>query len=211
MFGDTVSIDLSLSGDALWAQTRLNHRRDINRALKLGYVAHMDEDWSHFQAFKDLYRATMARRSAARFYFFDDDYFDGLRSDLGECLHLCVVEKDGVIAAAGLFTETSGIVQYHLSGTRDEFRLVQPTKLMMHFVRSWAKDRGHRVLHLGGGVGGEDDSLLLFKIGFSPIRHAFATLRMVIDEKEYGRLVEARNRRLDPRVRTGFFPLYRLA
>jgi ribosomal protein S18 acetylase RimI-like enzyme len=209
--GDTVSIDLTLPGDALWAQTRLNHRRDISRALKLGYIAYMDEDWRHLQAFKDLYRATMARRKASQFYFFDDAYFDGLRSALGERLHLCVVEKDGIIAAAGLFTETSGIVQYHLSGTGDEFRLVQPTKLMMHFMRSWAKDRGNEVLHLGGGVGGEDDSLLLFKLGFSPVRHTFATLRMVIDEKEYGRLVEARSPQLDPRVRNGFFPLYRQA
>jgi hypothetical protein len=39
----------------------------------------------------------------------------------------------------------------------------------------------------------------------------FATLRMVIDEKEYGRLVEARSPQLDPRVRNGFFPLYRQA
>ena len=153
--GETVSIDLTLPTEELWAQTRLNHRRDITRAVRLGYVARMDEDWRHLESFKHLYRATMARRSAAPFYFFEDAYFDGLRDALGESLHLCVVEKDGVIAAAGLFVETNGIVQYHLSGTDDAFRMVQPTKLMMHFVRGWAKDRGNQVLHLGGGVGGE--------------------------------------------------------
>ena len=82
---------------------------------------------------------------------------------------------------------------------------------MMHFVRGWAKDRGNQVLHLGGGVGGDSDSLLQFKIGFSPRRHTFATLRMVIDEREYGRLVAARDPRLDPGARGGFFPLYRQA
>ena len=87
--------------------------------------------------------------------------------------------------------------------------MVQPTKLMMHFVRSWAKDRGNQVLHLGGGVGGDSDSLLQFKVGFSPLRHTFATLRMVIDETDYGRLVAARDPLLDPGARSGFFPLYR--
>ena len=142
--GETVSIDLTLPTEELWAQTRLDHRRDITRAVRLGYVARMDEDWRHLESFKHLYRATMARRSAAPFYFFEDAYFDGLRDALGESLHLCVVEKDGVIAAAGLFVETNGIVQYHLSGMGDAFRMVQPTKLMMHFVRGWCQERGDR-------------------------------------------------------------------
>jgi len=87
--------------------------------------------------------------------------------------------------------------------------MVQSTKLMLHFVRGWAKDRANQVLHLGGGVGASNDSLLLFKGGFSPLRHAFATLRVVIDESEYGRLVAASDPQLDPQERTGFFPLYR--
>ena len=207
--GDTVSVDLTLPSERLWAQMRVNHRRDVIRAVRLGFVAHMDEEWRHLEAFKHLYRATMARRSAAPFYFFEDSYFDGLRDALGESLHLCVVEKDGAIAAAGLFVESDGIVEYHLSGTDDAFRTVQPTKLMMHFVLGWAKDRGNHALHLGGGVGGGNDSLLQFKIGFSPRHHAFMTLRMVIDEKEYGRLVAAHDPRLDADARSGFFPLYR--
>ena len=207
--GETVSIDLTLPTEMLWAQTRLDHRRGITRAVRLGYVARMDEEWTHLESFKHLYRATMVRRSAAPFYLFDNAYFDGLRDALGESLHLCVVEKDGVIAGAGLFVETNGIVQYHLSGTDDAFRMIQPTKLMMHFVQGWAKGRGNLVLHLGGGVGGEADSLLHFKGGFSPLRHTFATLRMVIDEREYGRLVAAHDPLLDPDVRSGFFPLYR--
>jgi hypothetical protein len=108
--GETVSIDLTLSIGALWAQTRLNHRRDITRAIRLGYVARMDDDWRHFESFKHLYRATMTRRSAAPFYFFGDAYFDRLRDALGESVHLCVVEKDGVVVAAELFVETNGIV-----------------------------------------------------------------------------------------------------
>jgi len=209
--GGRLAIDLTLPTEQLWAQTRLNHRRDITRAARLGYVARMDEEWRHLESFKDLYRSTMTRRSADPFYFFKDAYFDELRDALGESLHLCVVEKDGAIAAAGLFVETNGIVQYHLSGTGDAFHMVQPTKLMMHFVRSWAKDRGNQVLNLGGGVGGDSDSLLQFKTGFSPLRHTFHTLRIVIDEGEYGRLVGAHDPLLDPGARSGFFPLYRQA
>jgi hypothetical protein len=209
--GETVSIDLTLQNEALWAQTRADHRHDITGAVQLGYVARMDEEWRHLESFKQMYRATMARRMAAPFYFFSDAYFDGLRDALGGSLHLCVVEKDGIIAAAGLFVETNGIVQYHLSGMNDAFRRVRPTKLMIHFVRSWAKERGDRYLHLGGGVGGADDSLLLFKAGFSSLRRPFWTWRAVINEAEYRRLVIAHDPSADPQMLEGFFPQYRAA
>ena len=207
--GDTVSVDLSLPADELWAQTRQNHRRDITRALALGYVARMDEGLAHYDAFKDLYGRTMERRSAAPFYHFDDRYWNGLRDALGRRMHLCVVERDGQIAAAGLFVETRGLVQYHLSGTIDGSSRVQPTKLMIQFVRGWAKERGDLWLHLGGGVGAESDSLMRFKLGFSTIRHPFRTLRIVLDEPEYRRLVSEHSPFLDPDARDGFFPLYR--
>jgi len=210
--GDTVSVDLTLGADVHWAQMRLNHRRDILRATRLGYVARMDEDWVHIETFKRQYGETMERRKASPFYQFADAYFDSLRAALGDRLHLCVVENADAVAATGLFVETDGIVQYHLSGTSGEFRDIQPTKLMMHFARAWARERGNDVLHLGGGVGGVADSLLHFKTGFSPLRHTFTTLRLVVDEREYGRLVAALHPHLDPldpRARSGFFPKYR--
>jgi hypothetical protein len=209
--GETVSIDLTLPTDAIWAQMRLNHRRDIVRATKLGFVARVDEDWTHFETFKCLYRQTMERRSASPFYFFPDEYFRDLRAALGRSLRLCVVEKAGVVAAAGLFVETDGIVEYHLSGSDGRLQSVQPTKLLIHFAGGWARERGNSVLHLGGGVGGIADSLLQFKGGFSPRRHPFVTLRIVVDEQEYERLVAARHPEIDPLRRSGFFPLYRLA
>lgn len=207
--GETVSINLALSTGELWSQMRLNHRRDITRAARLGWSARMDADWQHLEAFKHLYRATMGRREASSFYLFDDAYFDDLLTALGDRLTLCLVERNGAVAAAGLFVETDGLVEYHLSGTDAEWLHLQPTKLMMHFVSGWAKERGDRILHLGGGVGSGSDSLLHFKAGFSPLRHPFSTLRMVIDESTYRRLVLAKDPSLDPGSRDGFFPLYR--
>jgi hypothetical protein len=207
--GDTVSVDLTLPADVHWSQTRRDHRNQINRSLKAGHLAAFDTDWKHFDEFKRLYRATMSRVSAERGYFFDDAYFDGLREALGERLRLATVEVDGTIAAAALFVETDGIVQYHLSGTDERFARHRPTKLMLHFVREWAKERGNRWLQLGGGLGAANDSLLQFKAGFSPLRFPFHTLRMVVIEDEYTRLVAAHDPAWDPKLLSRFFPAYR--
>jgi ribosomal protein S18 acetylase RimI-like enzyme len=189
--GDTVGIDLTLPDDAQWQQVRGNHRIHINRARRNGRVVRFDDEWAHAGDFQRLYRGTMARVSATGYYFFTEDYFADLRAALGDRARLCVVEADGTVAAAGLFVETCGIVQYHLSGSAPALAREGLTKLMIDYVRRWATARRDDELHLGGGLAGTDDPLFHFKAGFSDRRHSFHTLRVVVDEAAYARLVSA--------------------
>ena len=209
--GNTVSVDLTLPLEVLWSQTRRNHRQQIRQALEAGYVALVDEAWQHFGDFKALYRQTMEARGAHAYYFFDDAYFDALRAALGERLHLALATKDGTVTAAGLFVDTDGLVQMHLTGHDERFAADQPMKLVFHHVRSWCAERGCRVLHLGGGRGGAEDSLFHFKAGFSPLRQPFHTIRIVVRPDAYARLVAERDPSLDPRDLEHRFPLYRNA
>lgn len=207
--GTTVYVDLRRSEAELWAETMSGHRSEINRAIKRGHRAYFDDGFVHADRFVDIYQATMSRVGAAAHYFFDRDYLVGLREALGERLRLAVVEIDGAIAAAGLFVETGEFVQYHLSGADAAFLRERPTKLMLHVVRGWAKERGARWLHLGGGVGGGEDSLFAFKAGFSKARRPFFTLRLVVDPTAYRALSRARHPDADDAALDGFFPLYR--
>ncbi|HLO36688.1 MAG TPA: GNAT family N-acetyltransferase [Candidatus Deferrimicrobium sp.] len=207
--GETVSIDLTASTEAIWSATQSGHRNEINRAIRAGARARLDPDWAHEAAFVELYRATMHRLGASVRYLFGPDYVRSLRAVLGPRLHLCVVDIDGAIAAAGLFTETCGIVQYHLSGSDPAFARQYPTKLMLHYVRGLMKERNDRVLHLGGGLQGEEDSLFRFKAGFSNQRQPFRTWRVVVDPDRYATLVRATYPTADPADTSGFFPLYR--
>jgi len=153
----------------------------------------------------------MTRVEAERYYYFPPWYFTELRESLGGHLHLCIVEIDGQVASAGLFTEICGIVQYHLSGTRDAFLKYCPLKSMFNFMRYWAKDRGDRIFHLGGGVGGRGDTLFEFKAGFSHARHPFYTWRIIVDEPAYSALVGRWESlaRIQADGPEGFFPAYR--
>jgi hypothetical protein len=209
--GDTVSVDLALPREDLWSQTRQNHRRDITKAARSGQTARIDDGWEAFDTFVNLYYQTMQRLNAEEYYYFPTAYLIDLKATLQDRLHLCVVEVEGQVAAAGLFTEVCGIVQYHLSGTADAFTASHPLKTMLNFVSDWAKRRGNQVLHLGGGLGGQRDSLYHFKAGFSHIRHPFFTWRVVSEEAGYRRAVErweARTGRWADPIE-GFFPPYR--
>jgi lipid II:glycine glycyltransferase (peptidoglycan interpeptide bridge formation enzyme) len=123
------------------------------------------------------------------------------------------VELDHQIACAGIFTECCGILQYHLSGTKTEFLKQAPNKLMLDYVRFWAKERNNQVFHLGGGLGGAKDSLYHFKAGFSKERYPFLTMRLIMEQNKYFDLVKlrAQDLKIDPEVllQSKFFPAYR--
>jgi hypothetical protein len=209
--GETVFVDLTLPEEELWHQTRKEHRRKINRAKRNGCVAEVDHAWSSFDEFFDIYTETMRRVGATDYYFFDRQYFHDLKDELEGALHLGIARVNGSVACAGLFTEVCGIVQFHLSGLRPEYSRDEPVKLMVDFVRRWAKERGNRAFHLGGGVAGQRDSLFQFKSGFSKLRGDFHTWRAVVNADAYQALVAQWQQRAgveaeDPR---GFFPAYR--
>jgi len=204
--GRTIAIDLMLSPEELWLQTSRNHRQNIRQLKRKGFVAEMDR-WDLYSEFFPIYWQTMERCAADRFYFFSDSYLQELRGTLGERVHLCtVLSQRGEVAAAGLFTSVTGIVQAHLAGTANKYLCHAPSKLMFDHARRWAKDTGHHILHLGGGVGGCEDSLFRFKAGFSNLKNDFYTYRMILDDEKY-RVLEERSRNTDPTA--DFFPIYR--
>ena len=209
--GETVFVDLTLPEEELWRQTRKEHRRKINRAKRNGCVAEIDHHWNSFDEFFDIYTETMSRVGATDYYFFDKRYFYQLKDALDGALHLGIARVNGSIACAGLFTEVGGIVQFHLSGSRPEYCRDEPVKLMVDFVRGWAKERGNRAFHLGGGVGGQRDSLFQFKSGFSKLRADFLTWRAVVDADAYQALADQWRDRagVEAEQASGFFPAYR--
>ena len=212
--GETVSIDLTLPPAARWAQYRASTRARIKRLIRNGVTCVIDREKRHLHEFVSIYHETMRRVRAQDAYFFDEEYFAGLVRNLGSALELFVVKTPGgEMIGGGLFTLCDGIVQYHLSGTRDAALKLAPTALIFETVRLWANEQCARILHLGGGVGAKADSLFHFKAGFSDRRHDFATWRWIIAPDVYRKLSEERQhwnkaQGLDP-ISAEYFPAYR--
>ncbi len=204
----TVAIDLTQSDEELAANLRKGHRQQVAQALAAGHRAYIDEEWRHLETFKDIYRQTMGRVQARAIYRFSDTYFADLRDALGGSLKLCVIERQDRVWAAGLFVETNGIVQSHLSGDDGTYRQGGAKKLMYAYVRDWARERGDVWFHLGGGRP-SSGGLLSFKTGFSHDLRPFETLRVILREDEYLSLAADRDPDADPRDVGGFFPAYR--
>ena len=209
--GQTVYINLFESKERIWEQMSTNHRRNIKKLIRLGFHVCLD-DWSRLRDFIALYHSTMRRVEAVERYFFSEEYFEDLRAKLGNRVHLvCVLTSTNELAAAGLFMVTEGIVQFHLGGTATQYLSLSPSKLMHDFMWRWAQEQSNYVSHLGGGVGGAEDSLFHFKAGFSPARGEVYTYRIVVDESKNATLLQAGKsvRGISGLGASDFFPAYR--
>lgn len=204
--GRTVSVDLSLPPDLQRALYRDNHKTGINKLKRVGVECKEIAYDDFIDEFIEIYHDTMHRVGAEPNYFFNRRYFDCLfkTADYEARLFGCFLQ--GKMICAGVFTVSRGIVQYHLGGTRWEFMKMAPTKLLFDTVRLWATACGAQVFHLGGGLGGREDSLFHFKAGFSKRFHVFRVWKWVVDRPSYTSLCDARGVASDGR---GFFPAYR--
>lgn len=208
--GMTVSIDLTKTEEEHWRETRINHRRNIVKAVKAGVTVHIDRDFVALPTFIRLYNETMRRLGAEPSYFFDERYYHALVAEAGANLRLFVAKEAGEIIGATLFSVAweAGIIQYHLVGTDQRYQHRYPSKVIAQAARNWGRDRGLKRLHLGGGVGGSSaDSLFNFKRGFSPDTHVFKTQRVVVHPERYVRLCDGDESVLSDLK--GYFPAYR--
>lgn len=211
--GQTVSIDLTLPIDAQRAQYRRGHKSDLSKLRRLGLTCFHDRDREHIDEVVKIYLETMQRVDAADEYFFDRAYFDQLVSRLGHNVHLLVCQLEREVICGGFFLLCNGIAQAHLGGTKTEYLGLAPMKLLIDTARLWATEQGAHVLHLGGGVGAQEDSLFRFKTGFSDRRHEFAIWRWVLLPQVYEELCRARDQWMEQAgwapVSSGYFPAYR--
>lgn len=210
--GETVAMDLTLDEGEMWRGIREGHQWTIKKCKKLGFVPRKVSLIEYIECVTEIYWETMDRVQAKDSYYFGRDYFARLGEMAGQ-VHCWMVESEGQPAAACIFFECGGIVQAHLGGTKSQFLDKSPFHLLLYSAAGWARARGNRYLHLGGGVGGSNDRLLQFKRGFSQLRFPFWTLRLITDEWKYRELTTRRAQAAEMPVeefsRLDFFPAYR--
>jgi hypothetical protein len=211
--GKTVAIDLLLSPEETWKSYHRHLRQAVRRLLAVGTRVTLDPEWKYLNDFIRMYYSTMRRNNASAFYLFSGGYFCKLRETLGSHGSLIIAHCGDQVAAGGLLIEYGGIVHVHLLATDDVFVSLSPSKLIIHEAQAWARARGNRLLHLGGGRASRtDDSLFRFKSTFSDSFYNFHTGRWVVNQDAYELLTlerENQANRLGFELSKSYFPAYR--
>ena len=111
--GETVSVDLTLSLEETWHETRRDHHNHINRARRAGVEVVFD-DWERLDEWVTIYHEIMQRLDASKFYFFPREHLTALHEAVGDRMHLAVAIVNG---------DERGGLGGHAGASRDDARV----------------------------------------------------------------------------------------
>jgi serine/alanine adding enzyme len=182
-----------------------HHRRVARKGRRAGVEVSFEQAPERLDEFVALYDETMRRRDASPFYFFPDAYWHHLTHELAEHLLRGDARAGGDLVASILCLAGGPLLHYHLGCSSERGQALGANHLLFLETAGWAADRGFARFHLGGGVGGFEDSLYEFKRRFDPEARFPAYLgKAVHDVDAYLELAGANEIEY-----AGYFPAYR--
>ena len=205
--GKVVNVDLTKNLEEQRAYFSKTTKRYLNKTSKLCIVNKTVTN-DNLEVFKDLYYENMDRVNAAQSYYFSSDYFSQFVNSTDfetEILFAQLKETNEVISAA-MMIKTNNIIQYHISGTRDNYLNLTPIRLLIDTMRVIGTEEGYQFFNLGGGLGSSEDSLFKFKASFSKDFKTFKIWKHIVNQKVYKLLAD---RFSESDLNQDFFPLYR--
>lgn len=206
---EVVSIDLTQLSEANFAR---RVRRGLNIAKASGVTIWRGKPEEHIALFDALYTLSMQAKNAERRWYFPRRYFAAHFENMDGGLFFANV--DGVVCRALMVIGSGATAYAHFLGSTGAHRDRGVDETLYYEAAQSLRDVGYKKFHLGGGrTSDPNDSLLLFKSGFSSLRFPVARYERIYQPSAYSLLVEKKRR--EEVVENGvestanFFPLYR--
>lgn len=204
--GNTIVMDLS-SPEKIWDNISSKNRNMIRKAIKSDVKIYYGNNPEIFQTFRKIYNGTMDKDNAAKYYYFEDEFYDSIMNDLFNNAIVFYAVLNTEIIAASIILFSNKHLNYHLSGSIKKYQTFAPTNLLLYKVALWGYSNGFKTLHLGGGVGSKEDGLYKFKKSFNKNSDlCYCIGNKIYDEQKFNDLIKMRGNNIED---DKFFPLYR--
>lgn len=206
--GPTITIDISKSND-IWNNMDSKNRNMIRKAQKNNIRIYWGRDEKIIHKFKIMYEETMNRDKAKSYYYFNQEFYQSILNELKYNSLLFYAKLENEIIAMSIIMFDSTQIHYHLSASDNNFSKFGATNLLLYEVAKWGQANNFRTFHLGGGLGGKEDSLYKFKKVFNKKSDSeFKIGKKIFIEDIYNELVAERIKTKKD-ISLDYFPQYR--
>lgn len=206
---NVVNIDLTMPPEDQRMAFSKTTKRYINKGNKF-FDSKISTDKKDILAFIELYHENMDRVNATKEYYFSNDYFFKFLNcdDFNAEMLFAISKESNTIVSAAIMVKTNNIIQYHLSGTKNDSLSLSPIRFLIDEMRIRATQQNYTYFNLGGGLGNKEDELFSFKSSFSKDFKPFKVWKYIVNKEAYEELVKETDFYIDEK--TDFFPLYRV-
>ena len=206
--GKTITIEL-VSQNQIWSNLIAKNRNVIRKAKKSGVEVFWGRNPELMEKFIELYNETMDKDNAKDYYYFKKIFYTSVLEDLkyNSMIFYALYEEKIISMSMMLFSNDQ--MHYHLSASDKHFQHLAPTNLLLFEAACWGVENGYKTLHLGGGLGSQEDSLYKFKKAFNKESETnFSVGRKIFSKEKYNNLVNI-NKKINSQEDKKYFPEYR--
>lgn len=209
--GPIIYLDLC-DPETIWENIDRKKKNIIRKAQRSELTIGCEMNASILQQFQDIYFETMRNRRAEEYYLFNKKFYESILDDMRDNALVFYARKHDVIIAAAVVIMAGKWMNYHLTASREEYKMLEPGSLLLYQTAVWGCEHGYQTMILGGGVGSQEDSLYRFKKGFNRnCDCVFKTGRKIFDQECYDSLCRVREESGDIlALDCNFFPKYRI-
>ena len=210
---ETIFVDLTKSEKLIMDGYHKNHQRNIKKAKKnqLQFrVLQHNEAMAMAPEFYQMYKETMMKLKASAYSFFSLEYITELLCGFPNQSMIGAIFHEGQLINAVLCLYEGDTLHYHLGCSKKDYLSLGGSIFALHQTVLWAKKKGLRTFHLGGGHIGRD-SLFQFKHRFNQDGMLdFFIGRNIIDHQQYRELLKYwKIHHSQSEISGDFFPEYR--
>ena len=178
-------------------------KRSINKSRKTGVKVRMSKSIDDIRLFTAIYQDAMLRLNAPEHLFFSVEYFENLLQSPEFDAFVLIADLSGTTIGGAIFVACNEFMEYHLGVMVHEHKQHSPLKLLIDEARLIGNEKKLSTLHLGGGYGGNNDNLYIFKQRMSSLTYTFKIWKWIVNEDIYNELASKKDHH------TNYFPLYR--
>ena len=190
-FKQTVYLDLE-SRDKIYKNLNDKCRNMVKKAIKNNIEIKIDNSETSQETFKKLYRQTMDKNHAEKFYYFDEEFFENTFKTLSETCDIFNAVWQGIVIASAIILKSKKIIHYHLSAQDKNYSKFGANNLLLFEAASYFSNLNKTKFHLGGGEESRDN-LLIFKKSFNKNGLIdFYIGSNIFDNEKYTRLLQIR-------------------
>lgn len=207
--GNTVTMKLD-TDEQIWNDLSSKNRNVIRKAKKNNVEIFWGRSQQLIDSFIPLYNSTMDKDNAGKYYYFNEDFYRSVLNDTKYNSMFFYAVYDNKIIAMTIILFANNQLHYHLSASNRKYQKLSATNLLLYEVACWGSKNGFKTFHLGGGVGGAEDSLLKFKKAFNKTSTSYSSIgKKIFDEQKYNELLEIRKENPCFIENIDFFPSYK--
>ncbi len=201
--GKTIYMDLTVPVEEQRACYDKRLGRQIRQLRKANYIVKETNSLNDIKTFTCMYNENMQRLHADPSYFHGEDYFIAILKNSESGSKLITIFEGDLMICGAIILYSCNVIRNHLSATKASHISQSPSKLLTDEISILGRKLGLKYFHLGGGLGGKEDSLFKFKCSFSPLTLKDNIWCFIANKNAYNQLTKGSNKN------STYFPLYR--